>query len=59
MPKKRVKYINRETLLKQRNIIFRYKAKTKEEEILIEGLKSLLALISEYKPGEAITFVIQ
>lgn len=59
MPKERVKYINRETLLKQRNLIFRYETKSREERVLIEGLKSLLAVISEYRTGEQVTFIIQ
>jgi hypothetical protein len=59
MPNESVKYINRESLLKQRNLIFRHEAETKEERILIEGLRSLLAAMSEYRPGEQVTFIIQ
>ena len=59
MPEERVEYINRELLLKQRNLIFRHEAETKEDRRLIEGLRSLLAAMSEYRPGEQVTFIIQ
>lgn len=59
MPNESVKYINRESLLKQRNLIFRHEAETKEDRRLIEGLRSLLAAMSEYRPGEQVTFIIQ
>ena len=59
MPNESVKYINRESLLKQRNLIFRHEAERKEDRRLIEGLRSLLAVMSEYRPGEQVTFIIQ
>ena len=59
MPSEDIKYVDREILLKQRDLIFRHEAETKEERRLVEGLRSLLAVMSEYRIGEQVTFIIQ